>query len=487
MSEAIRIGMDNKIEKLIREDYVCRKNMFWETISFKNVKEITRDTAKFEKYPVLSSVDAWQGIILGINYFDDLDYLLKNYPVVAAGGAVFKAIYYMKQDSDVDIYFYGNYTAEKAEEYLVEIMCYFENKYKEPKKNIKFERNQGVTNIIVDYVKKYQFIHRVYPTKISIVGGFDLQCSSVYYDGNQYSTTPLGAWCIANRTNIFLHTRRSASYSHRMKKYYNKYSCSILLMNTTYEKLKHNYAITRYVDNFSISKMYGVYGLTSTLDTNDYESGYGAGTGTEKCTNAKYAVSDRSDLIMYGGETVNSIINPNIEYEINYRIIKCYTFAEVQSVSDAAPLLDYLFKYDKNTFGYKESAAKYWLQDKFEELRNKIYSYYMTDDDEDDKLEEIYNIYTNHILDKVKTGINTAKEKSKTLNWIVKNPMAQSYCVPTNPTTYFNQDIYTEFVITIPEPVETLLRLLTKHKVGPFSFLNRNTLNKIIQFYIFGL
>lgn len=111
----------------------------------------------------------------------------------------------------------------------------------------------------------------------------------------------------------------------------------------------------------------------------------------------------------------------------------------------------------------------------------------MTDDDGDYKLEEIYNIYTNHILDKVKTGINTAKEKSKTLNWIVKNPMAQSYCVPTNPTTYFNQDIYTEFVITIPEPVETLLRLLTKHKVGPFSFLNRNTLNKIIQLYILNI
>lgn len=45
---------------------------------------------------------------------------------------------------------------------------------------------------------------------------------------------------------------------------------------------------------------------------------------------------------------------------------------------------------------------------------------------------------------------------------------------------YFNARFYVPFVLIDPN-VETLLRLLTKHKIGVFSYLDRNTLNLIFQ------
>ncbi len=473
--------MDEFVEKLVRSDYVCRKNMFWETILFKKLDELQSGVVEFKKYPLILRMRAGVTEKVDISYFDDLEYLIKNYPVIAAGGAVFKSIYGLFQSSDVDIYFYGNYTAAQADVYLTEIMYYFENKYMNIKK-VKFERNEGVTNIIVNG-KKYQFIHRIYPSKISVVGGFDLQCSSVYYDGTSYGTTPLGAWCIANRVNIFLHTRRSASYIQRMYKYFTNYDCSILLMNTTIEKLK-NKSDVNYVYNFDIHNFIGRFVIRVMYNKMDDEiSGYGSGVQTEICANAKYAASGNLHLIMWGGDTVDSIINPKIEYEINDKIIKCYTFAEVQSIEDAMPLLRCVMK---NSDQEKKFIAKYWLQDKYTELREQIFAYYFYDMN-NTYLEKMYNTYTNYILDKVAEGINKVQLKAKTVNWIDKNPMAQSYCVPTNPLIYFNQDIYTEFAITISEPVETLLRLFVKHKIGPFTHLNRNTLNIIIKHYIFSL
>lgn len=531
--------MDEYVERLVRQDYVSRINMSWETLTIDDIVEQKKKII-FNKYVLINS---WWNANQKIKItplkesFTEVDYLIKNFPVIAAGGAVYKSIYNLEQASDIDMFFYGNYSAEKAEEYLRSIMYYFENKYN----YVIFERNQNVTNVLVgeepefkSNIRKYQFIHRVYPTKISIVGGFDLQCSSIYYDGITYGTTPLGAFCIAQSMNIFLHTRRSASYEYRLVKYFNEYFCNILLMNTTQMKLRMNYAKVKYSDEKYIDSFYYVpklrfhsrivsyndnsYDLSVSLFADqsakqineimdEEKTDYGAiRTGYHEKNNSRYAATNRIDLITWSGSSVHSIIKPKLRYKINTKVVKDnIKKKDIKSLADAAPLLDYMIgNQNKKQRVKNNTLAEYWLQDKFDEICEMAFSYITNgkqnelrriigkpEIDSNVLLYELYEKYTNTIMDKITAGMAEAQQKSKSVNWIINNPMRQwtssINCIKTDPTTYFNQDIYTEFAITISEPVETLLRLLTKHKVGPFSYLDRNTLNKIIQLYILGL
>lgn len=530
--------MDELVEKLVRSDYVSRRLVDWETLTIDDIAEQKKKIV-LSKYVM---VKGWQYGVEKINVvplkknFAEVDYLITNFPVVAAGGAVYKSVYGLPQTSDIDMFFYGNYSAEKAEEYLRNIMYYFENKYS----YVIFERNQNVTNILVGEdpefkkdIRKYQFIHRVYPTKISIVGGFDLQCSSIYYDG-VYGTTPLGAWCIANNVNIFLHTRRSASYEYRLVKYYKEYFCNILLVNTTQSKLQMNYAkvkysIEKYVNSiYYVPKLhlnvthvtYGgngkdlqvsIYRDQSSTQINDIldeeKTDYGAiRTGYHEKNNARYAATNRIDLITWSGPSVHSIIKPRLQYKVNNKVVKNnIKKKDIKTLADAAPLLDYIISYQNKSKRVKNNTlAEYWLQDKFDEICEMAFSYLTNpkqnelrrafgkpEINADELLYELYEKYTNTIMDKITTGMAEAQMKSNKVNWIVNNPMRQWTSsinnIKTDPQTYFGKDIYTEFAITISEPVETLLRLFTKHKIGPFAHLNRNTLNIIIKHYIFSL
>jgi len=66
---------------------------------------------------------------------------------------------------------------------------------------------------------KYQFILRLYPTLDSILGGFDLGCSMVAYDGREFLATPLGAFTLINSMIIVDISRRSTTFGRRLSKY----------------------------------------------------------------------------------------------------------------------------------------------------------------------------------------------------------------------------------------------------------------------------
>jgi len=533
--------MDEEIALLVRRDYISRKNMDWQTLTIDDIHEIQAKKVEFAKYPLVKrSLGGYMQLKLSqsvknMTYFTEIDYLIKNYPVVAAGGAVYKSLYGMSQQTDIDIFFYGNYDGEQAEKHMINIMYYFENKYE----YVIFERNQNITNILVgedpefkNDIKKYQFVHRVYPTKISIVGGFDLQCSSIYYDGT-YGTTPLGAWCIAHNINIFLHTRRSASYEYRLIKYFENYGCEILLLNTTYAKLqinlaKANYSVTtnyrwktfKYVPKleFLIDTIYNNEKIElfrrqhlmqdKSVNVNDIldeeKSDYGAiRTGYHEKNNARFAATNRIDLITWSGPSVNSIIKPKLQYKIDKKIVKTnIKKKDIKTLADAAPLLNYIILYNKQNKQLQNNRiAEYWLQDKFDEICEQVFAYLTNNKqnemrrafnkpeiDSNTLLLKLYDNYKNTIVDKIANNMFEAQKKSQNVNWIVNNPMRQWTSsinrIITDPKTYFNSDYYTEFKITIDEEIETLLRLFMKHKCGPFRFINKNILNIIIQYYI---
>ncbi|MFS8158918.1 MAG: hypothetical protein ACMG6E_01655, partial [Candidatus Roizmanbacteria bacterium] len=85
-------------------------------------------------------------------------------------------------------------------------------------------RNQLVTTVSIvlsdeQTCFQYQFIHRIYPSISSIIGGFDLGPCMIAYDGKELYATPLGAWSIQNKAIIVDTKRRSPSFEYRLNKF----------------------------------------------------------------------------------------------------------------------------------------------------------------------------------------------------------------------------------------------------------------------------
>jgi len=217
-------------------------------------KDLQSTTIEFieEEYPMITH------LLIDLN-----SKILDGLKLVAAGGAIFKALYRDVAD-DVDFFFVdenqerlsnANTNPEVAKLYdmfLITIITYLTNAWfnervildilllgnivdrktrtrKNPK--VYVARGEFVTTVhLTDYHDseslKYQFIHRVYPSVESILGGFDLGPAMVAYDGHRILATELGAWSALSKTIIVDISRRSTSFEHRLKKYSN--TCHVL-------------------------------------------------------------------------------------------------------------------------------------------------------------------------------------------------------------------------------------------------------------------
>lgn len=92
---------------------------------------------------------------------------------------------------------------------------------------ITVEHSLNVVNVNISYngtisTVKYQLILRLYPSIDLILGGFDLACSMVGYDGKNIMATPMGAYCFANKRVIIDISRRSTTFAKRLAKYRNR-------------------------------------------------------------------------------------------------------------------------------------------------------------------------------------------------------------------------------------------------------------------------
>lgn len=86
----------------------------------------------------------------------------------------------------------------------------------------KVYRSDHVTTLVEEVESKsraYQIIHRIYPNKMSIIGGFDLAPSMCLYDGDSILFTPLSAFTYAFRVFFVDISRQSKSFSTRITKY----------------------------------------------------------------------------------------------------------------------------------------------------------------------------------------------------------------------------------------------------------------------------
>ena len=99
---------------------------------------------------------------------------------------------------------------------------------------VKVHRQAFVTTVSIrtdrfmyQLIDEYQFIHRVYPTKGSIIGGFDIAFAAVLFDGENVLGTPLAAWSIINSVLLIDVSRRSTSFKYRVTKYHRRYGVSV--------------------------------------------------------------------------------------------------------------------------------------------------------------------------------------------------------------------------------------------------------------------
>jgi hypothetical protein len=173
--------------------------------------------------PVLANMTEILMLQIMNSRFPCVQIIMKQFPgkIFPAGGFYTNPFI----TTDIDLFFVGC-TKEEA----CEIMETFEQIFKEvhPNKEKSFKRNVGTTTFIKKHPDSYgisdsyQFIHRRYPTLSHVIGGFDLSCSMIAFDGKHVVANSLGAWAWVNRTIVIDISRRSLSFEHRLMKYYKR-------------------------------------------------------------------------------------------------------------------------------------------------------------------------------------------------------------------------------------------------------------------------
>jgi hypothetical protein len=100
-------------------------------------------------------------------------------------------------------------------------------------------RNEKCVNLQVgDF--EFQIIFRLYKSISEILHGFDLGSSAVGFDGQKLYFTTLSKFAYEYRCNIVDCSRRSTTYEHRLKKYFDR-GFEIILPQMDFQKVRLNY------------------------------------------------------------------------------------------------------------------------------------------------------------------------------------------------------------------------------------------------------
>jgi len=219
------------IRRLLTADWYFRKQKKWPLIDM-----FTLDT--LDDYSMTDD-------------FPLLPLLLHKYPrnLAACGGAVLRLAResnLLPHNRDVDIFFYGC-DEQEATAILEDCVATLVEKF--PNVQVRVEHRMHITNVALRWQgehqwesRVYQFVHRIYPTLDSIIGGFDIQlCMIALVSENKQlvvKSTPIGFYCIASKEIIIDTTRRSTSYEYRIMKYVYRHHATVIFPGLDMEKLK---------------------------------------------------------------------------------------------------------------------------------------------------------------------------------------------------------------------------------------------------------
>jgi len=329
--------------KLLESDNAYRMRQEWPLLTYPDVVKIDK-TYRFELDRTSlfvetgkSNVDApefsqtEEQIITALkSEFPMLAEILKFSPetMVVAGGAMTDSVQwcnhrYHETAKDCDIFFH-NTTVEEASAIVQKIVRFWLDPYT-PKDQMRQAYSNGKCTTLIcsgEQSQIYQLIHRVYPNKSAIIGGFDMSPCAILWDGDQILMTPMAAFSIASCAFIPDVSRQSTSFSQRILKYGNK-GFTLLLPCKTEAEIRQN-MFDNVTDSSEIS--YVTIGgsvklrVTSTAmelstrvtsnvydTTGDYDNGQTITTTNIRLLNTIMAARGNIDGIVWGGVTYEDV------------------------------------------------------------------------------------------------------------------------------------------------------------------------------------
>lgn len=179
--------------------------------------------------------------------------------LLIAGGCVSNIVRNKNHGGDIDFFIYGlteEEAVQKVQQWIADIAAAnkeyeetkkIENKENKDKSKIKklfneyrIIRNNNTIVVDLDDELKLQLVFRLYTSISEILHGFDLGSSAIGFDGKTVYATTLGKFCHEHSCNIVDTTRRSTTYEHRLKKYFDR-GFNIVLPKLDITKLTTNY------------------------------------------------------------------------------------------------------------------------------------------------------------------------------------------------------------------------------------------------------
>lgn len=531
------------INNILINDHIYRSLRRWPLFNLADIRAVASEQYEYEYLTAVPYTND-QKIVNNPTQelrtaYPEVDYLIENFPLIAAGGAVYKCLYGLPQTSDIDMFFVGDISTRDAEDMVVQIMKHFEETYP----GVHFERNQNVTTVITPSegrnTRKYQFVHRIYSHRDEVIGAFDLHASALFYNGQDIHATPAGVFCSGAKINIMDHTRKSLSYEYRLQKYRNTNHVTILFptipVAKMIEKLTHNnrYITIEVIKKFSlvISQQYDyntrkdidgrcVAGMSrreptpAQPDDND-KYDYAADVSKPSVRNSQIAMHGRIDCISWCGKNVKEILEPKITFHYPPTIIR--DLDNPTSISEAIPVFKFMEQNTLHRGNLLLRAAEWFGNDlgniliHVKTILLKKYNNELDaklDMSQIDKNLEVKLKYTNaeYKSDLAKLVVMCKEAISKTIypkiheaqiaanagvTWRLLNTgkllSASFRPIVVKPLEYYTPKNYTTPNIYIPEPVETLLRLLVKNGVGVWKYIQKDVLQIIFHHYLRGL
>mgnify|MGYP003473879308 FL=1 len=443
----------NEVMRVLEEDMAYRKMEKWPLVDI-SCPKVARDFSDSVFYISRGKLISKNSAIEDLcKHYTHLQYLLNKYNLCAAGGCIYKAIYGIGKPTDVDLFFYGLNLTEACRQ-LTEIVSYFKCKeydilYGTYCTTISLTHSDGK-------YEEYQLIHRLYPSKDSIIGGFDLGSCASLYDGKNLLATPLGHFCITNQVNLFDTTRRSTTYEERIKKYMHDYGTGIVMVSVKITDSSQS-KVTVVSDFMSIvGDKIRVHkkGMKSQRKY-DYE----IPTKNRKVTNYNLLFENRPEYLKWR-ENELQIDLPEMfhTYPLGYQ----KRWKPFHVISQLLYPLEDVGKFSINKYLLPDEIAKFAKRLKF--INTASYSHEVHK-----LLLDIRELLFSKVRDnfsKFNYELSIDGPLSKT-RWITENPGRQwtSSINPVfmNPKSYFRKNIYSSVRIGLPPDVETTIRLVLNH------------------------
>lgn len=489
-----------------------KRKVQWELYDLKTIQSVCVNTPGIDSDEMLVIGDRYPGVKTILDG-DPIEFIRENFSevdkflklgdghMVLAGGAVASNLLQQisggASGADADFFFY-DMTIDEGKSLLDKII---KKAFDDYPGLVYVTRSQHVTTLFIcgEYyredleemqddpknrlamlrheAKEYQFIHRIYPNKSSIIGSFDISLSSFMYDGADIYTTAFGLFALRNGVIIADLGSRSTSFDNRLRKYARRfYGMRIVFVSTkptpALQTGKRGWiqvgGSIRVMKNPSLRLLQTVLPGDQSV-TRDYEGGDGCLEDME-ITNTLLCARGNPNHVQWGGESYKEVMKADIQ---------CFSRKQVEDHFD--DIMTHESSYLTRWFGWQVAKTMRPGQpldsDHMDELWETIEKTY----------EEAFRLSSTGVT---WYGMNDNPGRQR----FNKPPLTDEksslpnrvrFTASFNPiheiSSWYNPKIYIKRYIGVHPDVWTTVRCAQLRRDGPLGGLSRDTVRFIFQ------